>query len=488
MAAKRKRDSANDGSKEVEIRRLIPELCNQFYHLGWMSGTGGAMSIREGPNRILVTPSAVQKERLKPAISPRQAARPLSLGESARESVPGPTHTGPNQPGRSPAHSPAPSTPQSRTPGRIRRTHQPGTGAARHTQPAHQPTEHSRAEVHRAESARPSQPGPEVTRSARRSHTGPSFARPSQPGPSATAHSPSPSSPARVQPAITRPISPARISPAITHRPTQPAKSARHSAGPSHPAHSTRTYRRKSPLVSSLRARAESPGPIRPGTQSTGHPDPARAVKPGTPLSLADQPRPPLISAGISPPTLLPGLRPTARPKYPGTDQPSPSPPGHESPAEPSPGHHSPAGRTRPSARPISRATQPGPRYRAHSGGSQPADAQPAHSGPGRAYRPNQHRRVARHESARAEVSRADSSRPTQPGESCRPSQARAEVSPGHSARAEVSPALKITVFMSTAASSPPGHIRKAVTCQAENLDRPARIETANRPYGINIQ
>ncbi|XP_065060397.1 methylthioribulose-1-phosphate dehydratase-like [Rhopilema esculentum] len=66
MAAKRKRDSANDGSKEVEIRRLIPELCNQFYHLGWMSGTGGAMSIREGPNRILVTPSAVQKERLKP--------------------------------------------------------------------------------------------------------------------------------------------------------------------------------------------------------------------------------------------------------------------------------------------------------------------------------------------------------------------------------------------------------------------------------------
>jgi methylthioribulose-1-phosphate dehydratase len=27
---------------------LIPELCSQFYHLGWVTGTGGGMSIKEG--------------------------------------------------------------------------------------------------------------------------------------------------------------------------------------------------------------------------------------------------------------------------------------------------------------------------------------------------------------------------------------------------------------------------------------------------------
>jgi len=34
--------------------------------MGWMTGTGGAMSIRECPGRIYVTPSGLQKERLKP--------------------------------------------------------------------------------------------------------------------------------------------------------------------------------------------------------------------------------------------------------------------------------------------------------------------------------------------------------------------------------------------------------------------------------------
>ena len=46
-------------------RQLIPELCRQLYTLGWVSGTGGGMSIREG-DRIYMAPSGVQKERLVP--------------------------------------------------------------------------------------------------------------------------------------------------------------------------------------------------------------------------------------------------------------------------------------------------------------------------------------------------------------------------------------------------------------------------------------
>ncbi|KAM3957076.1 putative methylthioribulose-1-phosphate dehydratase [Aphomia sociella] len=45
-------------------RNLIPELCKQFYHLGWVTGTGGGISIKEGDN-IYIAPSGVQKERMK---------------------------------------------------------------------------------------------------------------------------------------------------------------------------------------------------------------------------------------------------------------------------------------------------------------------------------------------------------------------------------------------------------------------------------------
>eukprot|EP00053_Salpingoeca_punica_P014904 m.135892 g.135892 ORF g.135892 m.135892 type:complete len:219 (-) comp16574_c0_seq2:749-1405(-) len=45
-------------------RRLIPELCRLFYTLGWVTGTGGGISIkREG--EIFIAPSGVQKERLE---------------------------------------------------------------------------------------------------------------------------------------------------------------------------------------------------------------------------------------------------------------------------------------------------------------------------------------------------------------------------------------------------------------------------------------
>jgi methylthioribulose-1-phosphate dehydratase len=54
---------ATDG--ENDPRTLIVELCRQFYGLGWVSGTGGGISIRDG-ERIYMAPSGVQKERLRP--------------------------------------------------------------------------------------------------------------------------------------------------------------------------------------------------------------------------------------------------------------------------------------------------------------------------------------------------------------------------------------------------------------------------------------
>ncbi|XP_055405282.1 methylthioribulose-1-phosphate dehydratase isoform X3 [Bubalus kerabau] len=46
-------------------RYLIPELCKQFYHLGWVTGTGGGISLKHG-NEIYIAPSGVQKERIQP--------------------------------------------------------------------------------------------------------------------------------------------------------------------------------------------------------------------------------------------------------------------------------------------------------------------------------------------------------------------------------------------------------------------------------------
>lgn len=46
-------------------RKLIPSLCRQFYHLGWVTGTGGGISIRLGED-IYIAPSGVQKERMRP--------------------------------------------------------------------------------------------------------------------------------------------------------------------------------------------------------------------------------------------------------------------------------------------------------------------------------------------------------------------------------------------------------------------------------------
>ena len=44
---------------------MICDLAKTFYQLGWVSGTGGGICIREGEN-ILIAPSGIQKERMRP--------------------------------------------------------------------------------------------------------------------------------------------------------------------------------------------------------------------------------------------------------------------------------------------------------------------------------------------------------------------------------------------------------------------------------------
>lgn len=43
----------------------ICELCTNFYRFGWVTGTGGGVSIRHGEH-VFIAPSGVQKELLKP--------------------------------------------------------------------------------------------------------------------------------------------------------------------------------------------------------------------------------------------------------------------------------------------------------------------------------------------------------------------------------------------------------------------------------------
>ena len=50
---------------------LICEFCRLFYNNGWVTGTGGGISIRDvdgpNPNIVYIAPSGIQKERLQPA-------------------------------------------------------------------------------------------------------------------------------------------------------------------------------------------------------------------------------------------------------------------------------------------------------------------------------------------------------------------------------------------------------------------------------------
>jgi methylthioribulose-1-phosphate dehydratase len=48
-----------------QYKELICDLARSFYGLGWVSGTGGGICVRDG-DRVLVAPSGVQKERMRP--------------------------------------------------------------------------------------------------------------------------------------------------------------------------------------------------------------------------------------------------------------------------------------------------------------------------------------------------------------------------------------------------------------------------------------
>jgi methylthioribulose-1-phosphate dehydratase len=47
------------------LRALICDLARSFYDLGWASGTGGGICIRDGDS-VVIAPSGVQKERMLP--------------------------------------------------------------------------------------------------------------------------------------------------------------------------------------------------------------------------------------------------------------------------------------------------------------------------------------------------------------------------------------------------------------------------------------
>src|SRR5262245_54845870 len=47
-------------------QRIIVELCRQFYAQGWVTGTGGGISVRQD-GRVYMAPSGVQKERIAEA-------------------------------------------------------------------------------------------------------------------------------------------------------------------------------------------------------------------------------------------------------------------------------------------------------------------------------------------------------------------------------------------------------------------------------------
>ncbi|GMR60835.1 hypothetical protein PMAYCL1PPCAC_31030, partial [Pristionchus mayeri] len=52
-------------SNEPMLPELMADLLAQFYRMGWMTGSGGAMAAISCDNRLLLSPSSLQKERIK---------------------------------------------------------------------------------------------------------------------------------------------------------------------------------------------------------------------------------------------------------------------------------------------------------------------------------------------------------------------------------------------------------------------------------------
>ncbi len=49
-----------------DTRELLCELLRAFYKHGWVSGTGGGICALEAPGRLLLAPTGVHKERVRP--------------------------------------------------------------------------------------------------------------------------------------------------------------------------------------------------------------------------------------------------------------------------------------------------------------------------------------------------------------------------------------------------------------------------------------
>lgn len=58
-------DSLVHSSDPFHPANHICELCRNFYALGWVTGTGGGVSIRDGQH-VFIAPSGVQKELMRP--------------------------------------------------------------------------------------------------------------------------------------------------------------------------------------------------------------------------------------------------------------------------------------------------------------------------------------------------------------------------------------------------------------------------------------
>ncbi|MCB1139632.1 MAG: methylthioribulose 1-phosphate dehydratase [Leptospiraceae bacterium] len=50
---------------QTDPRQTISEMCQNFYRQGWVSGTGGGISIRR-EDRVYMAPSGVEKEKIRP--------------------------------------------------------------------------------------------------------------------------------------------------------------------------------------------------------------------------------------------------------------------------------------------------------------------------------------------------------------------------------------------------------------------------------------
>lgn len=58
-------DALITSSDPLHPANHICSLCYQFYGLGWVTGTGGGISIKHD-NHVYLAPSGVQKELMKP--------------------------------------------------------------------------------------------------------------------------------------------------------------------------------------------------------------------------------------------------------------------------------------------------------------------------------------------------------------------------------------------------------------------------------------